>query len=99
MLTKLLINDHVELAMPNGRQILQDVIQLLDITRKRFTWTILSNQSACYPPPEVLEPHLLACGHQWQIARRLSVPAEDVDNRGLTTEFTEYQYVFPALVL
>ncbi len=96
-LTKLLTGEDVELTMPSGRQILQEVIQLLDIARKRFTWTILSNQSACFPTPEVLEPYLLACGHQWQIARRLSVPAEDVDNRGLTTEFTEYQYVFPKL--
>lgn len=80
--------------MSTARQIMGDVVRLLDMARPKFKWVVLSNQPSNFPPPEVIEPTMQACGHAWAVARRLSLPAEDVDNRGLHTEFTEYQYVF-----
>lgn len=78
----------------NGRRILSDVISYLDIARKNFKFVILSNQSSNYPTPEVLEPHMRACGHTPIISRRQTVPAEYVDDLGKDPFFTEYQYVF-----
>ena len=81
-------------SMANARRILQDVVQYLDDARKRYRFVILSNQSSNYPTPEVLEAHMRACGHEPIISRRLTVPAEHVDNLGKDTTFTEFQYVF-----
>jgi hypothetical protein len=78
----------------SARRILQDVIAYLDAARKRYEFVILSNQSSNYPIPEVLEAHMVACGHSPIISRRQTVPAEHVDNLGNDLYFTEYQYVF-----
>ena len=79
--------------MDTGRSILNTVAETLDISVKVGDWVILSNQSSNFPSPEVLEPYLDAIGHSPCISRRLTVPAEDVDNCGLHDTFTEYQYV------
>jgi len=84
----------VESAAPSGRQILDDVLKFLDMAVPRFEFVILSNQSSNYPPPEVLETHLQACGHVPIVARRLVIPNGLTDDRGSDPFFTEYQYVF-----
>lgn len=86
--------DAPDFKVASGRRILDDVVRYLDIATDRFEWVILSNQSSNYPTPEVLEPHLRACGYTPAISRRLTVPAEYVDDLGKDPEFTEYQYVF-----
>ena len=78
----------------SARRILDDVIEYLDTARQSFEFVILSNQSSNYPPPEVLEAHMTACGHVPIISRRQTVPAEHVDDLGKSPTFTEYQYVF-----
>jgi len=83
-----------QFRMASSRRILQDVLEYLDLARERFRFVILSNQSSNYPTPEVLEPHMRAAGHVPIISRRLSVPAEYVDDLGKDPVFTEYQYVF-----
>jgi hypothetical protein len=78
----------------SARRILRDVITFLDQARKRYEFVILSNQSSNYPTPEVIEAHMRACGHVPIISRRLTVPAEHVDDLGKEPFFTEFQYVF-----
>lgn len=86
--------DAPDFRVVSGRRILNDVVEYLDLAVERFKWVILSNQSSNYPTPEVLEPHMAAAGHVPVISRRLTVPAEYVDDLGKEPAFTEYQYVF-----
>jgi hypothetical protein len=74
--------------------ILDRVATALDIALEGFPYVILSNQSSNYPTPEVLEPWLADKGYPLICSRRLTMPANDVDNRGLDSMFTEYQYIF-----
>lgn len=83
-----------EFKVASARRILQDVIEYLDVARRNYRFVILSNQSSNYPQPEVIEAHMLACGHKPIIQRRQTVPAEHVDDLGKSEFFTEYQYVF-----
>lgn len=83
-----------EFKVASARRILDDVVKYLDMARQNYRFVILSNQSSNYPPPEVLEAHMLACGHECIISRRQTVPAEYLDDLGKAKYFTEYQYVF-----
>lgn len=74
--------------------VMDNVLAAIDAARWQYRYVILSNQSSNYPTPEVLEPVLAEkYGHDLLVSRRLTLPAEDVDNRGLEPTFTEYQYI------
>lgn len=89
-----LLQKDLEMKMWGKEVILDRVQAVLTTALRSYKFVILSNQSSNYPTPEVLEPKLAEWGLPMIAARRLTMPAEEVDNRGLDPWFTEYQYIF-----
>jgi len=74
--------------------VIEKVLEACILGVNNCKYVILSNQSSNFPTPEVLEPYLFGNPYFEVIsARRLTLPAETVDNLGKDPFFTEYQYI------
>lgn len=83
-----------KLELWNHSNIINKVLDACSLAVTNFDYVILSNQSSNYPTSEILESALFSTSAFKVInMRRLTVPAQDVDNRGLDNWFIEYQYV------
>lgn len=76
-----------------SEDILENVRHAVELARISSRFVILSNQSSNYPTDDVLQKFVE--DQEWPLVakRTLTVPALDVDNRGLDPMWTEYQYI------
>lgn len=94
LLSSCLLQEKVSFDPLTYQNIVQAAQQVVTEGLENYNYVILSNQSSNFPQPEVLEPYIEAWDLPMVSWRRLTLPAEDVDNRGLDQWFTEYQYIF-----
>ena len=90
------IIDGKEIVYPEFTKfnVIEKVLQACVMGVNNCRYVILSNQSSNFPPPDVLEPYLFNNPNfEVVAARRLTLPAEEVDNLGIAPYFTEYQYI------
>ncbi len=74
--------------------VVSKVLDACSLAVVNFDYVILSNQSSNFPTPDILESALLSTSAFRVInMKTLSIPAQEVDNRGLDDWFTEYQYL------